>query len=573
MAESNKAPGMPWGWIVFLLVLIAAGVTTFLLLTRHRTANAAPIPDTSPPPGDSSDGYKPITPPIMTFFGPPQRLRHPTGDASEIFGTRMWVHDAGFVVVASDTKLYFYFTNTRGALQYDRTISVTDLLTAEEKTLFALYNVNPVIVSGCFAPSLEDLDQEYYLVLSVGHFIGDYRFGRVLVLMTYDGLRWRTDDFNRLEIPDALFSPFGDTTPEAGATLNPQRAVGQTIKIVVDKTSASGNANHHVYVNATNAIESQPGGSVLWFSIVDGAATFLAQINDSRLQAIYEASGRDDTTIRWPVTPLDYLQSFGAEFLIDSSDSDPDAAVLCVSNLSTEDGKYRDNSTGFWGGKRSAGGYVQVFYRNAENRWEMQNGKLARFVEPDSNAAYKEIGCTLAIVKQGGGIRSLFIGAKTETSFQIFSLPLRQLKSATPSAIPIFVALPAPDTKVTFPSIMPSSGISTGALTSVKMVSLGTKQWVLSVPMDTAAVATQTPLSIVTYDDKKQVFVIVQGIALNNAIGLPSTTTPSNIKSSYSFGQAVGMWESTTGRTDYLAVNDPFENQIWVYARTHSNAA
>jgi len=541
---------MPWGWIVLFMVLIGGGVATFLFLTGHHRSHFVPANDDTDPSVTPSVAPPLPVAPVVKVFGAPQRLTDPTDNTQEFFGSQVWVHDQGFLVVATDTHLHFYYTDTRGALQYDSTKSVTSLLTESEKSIFTNHQAAPIIVHGCFSPSLNLFGESFYLAVSIGHVINGYRFGRVVVLLTYTVTGW-TVAANRFTPPTFLFSPFEDTV------WTERKAIGQLIKMVVDQTQPDQiDGQIHVYLNATNVVASRPGGSVLWFTLSSGQPTFVSQIRDSRLQAIWDSSSKGSTFITAPFTTFDFLNSFGSTFDVVCSDSDPINAILAIANPGVEDSTYE--VSGFYGGGVAPGGYIQIFYRNDQNTWSMNAKNLARFVGT-KNYILSGLGSTLMLLPN----RELIMGVRNP-SVQLYSFALPLAKDLTDAAIDM-----STDTRllaVTFDNLKVDH--PTARFFSVRFLSVA-NQWMVSAFNVTDTSQTNVCAGLYLIDPKettKRSFLLQQGLVTTAAMGRPATDSPISEVLNVAFGQSIGTWVG--GRNVFVAVNDPFERQVWIYSQS-----
>jgi hypothetical protein len=515
--EEQKAlfQRMVWVWSLILLVFMALGATTFLVLTRHHHPSTIVEPSVTvsvSTSGGSGGGSDPPT--VITLFGVPQLLSSPE-DPDETFGERIWAHEDGFLAITSKQNLYLYLTNDKGSVEYDRSFAALDLLTSDEAAFFGV-DRPAVIVNGCFAPSI---GQYPYLFVTIGHELDGYRIGRLVVGLVYDGTVWSAHVAEGVPI---RFPTLPDPIQWTGGASG---AVGQVVKSVIDHTATEDQL--HVYINATNVSPDQPGGSVYWFSMdhdnLYPTITFLLQMTDDRLAKIYSVNPQNVTA---PTTTLQYLRSFGANFDV-SCDTNA-TAVLLISNPGVEDSTYSNSTQSAYFSTPSPNGYVQA-YQRVEALWSQV--KDARFTATDPG-----FGTSLVLLDPN---TALVTTRHLSTFYFITDLqpPVHQTTDLT-----------------NMQSVDPGD-----SLFSTQFVSLGS-EWVLSVG---APMLGQPCIAVFSwvYDPDK----VTTTLNLVQKFGL-SVFVPGGSKV-VGYGQTLATWLSPSGRVVFLAVNEPENKRVAVYFR------
>lgn len=510
---------MIWVWILIFSVLLAVGAACFLILTRHHRRFIV-IPDTSPTSQSTESGGSVIPPIVSTTFGAPQLLRNPTDTDTGTFGEQVWSHDLGYLAISYGGGLHFYETNEKGALEYSQSVEASALLTDAEQKKFSDRNQIPVIVAGCFSPNVGTVP---YFIVSVGHDFDGYRLGRVVLALAYDGDQWLHQPAIRFT-PD-LFDPL------IGTTWTAQKAIGQLIRVVVDRTGELGDDRIHVYFNATNVVESQPGGSVLWFSMdrdtIFPSTTSLGSIQDFRLQAIWSINA---VNITKPTTTVAFLRSFGANFVVDSSDLDETKAVLVISNPGVEDSTYTKGSgeAVSYASYPSKNGYTQVFKRDDNHSWESQTDQRYPGQDPGLVDGY---GTHMVLYSPA----SVWVAARES--------PMIWNQITFGSTNP--TVLQVPD--------LPVAAVGDSILTA-HWTPLAS-QWLLTVAMPTEG---KTCVGVFTWDGKT--------LTANQTLGLPTlapSTASAAQKHCIAYAQTPAVWSGR--RVIFAAINDPYLKQVAVF--------
>jgi len=353
-----------------LLVIITVAVVLSVVLLRDKKAN----PSTSVFNGPDVNGDVGGAP--ADQFGLPQIITNPLS-TDTAFGTRLFVHDAGYLCVVSKTAggeaLNFYQTDINGG----------SLSPQQRINLYEYLPSGYVVCDGMFAPIFNINDEVYYLFLSVGPASGgsipppdaaagttNYATNVLLIAMdttvgVTNSLVWQVTDINAdTDITSTLAASSGPSfnrtslkIPFPGATFlwdatKPWIGTfGDLVKVILDDTEQI--VKQSLYVRGSEFNPLLPGGNLYWFVLSGNGMTLSPQISlsfviqDARLFLLQQCQA-DPTCAAatttpegktpcpaFTKTPADYINGFASDFFVTTGQGKNN--VLVAANSTGED--------------------------------------------------------------------------------------------------------------------------------------------------------------------------------------------------------------------------------------------
>ncbi len=538
---------MWWVWLLVFVVFAAIGGTVYGVLTKRSTNSATSSNDGPVVPSVPSGGGG--IPSGNNPFGFPESIPKVTQIWASDNGHMAYVNDSGrlkFLFVRDDDTISSYPISLNGTVT--SSIDASAILNATELAFFG--STAPVFVEGCFTPTRGSSSSKQYFLLSVGKLESSrYRFARFVIVFQFDRnanqLQWNT--FTNQA--GYRLTPSWDVKADWGSPYS--GSFGNRIKACFDRTVVLSSNSVHVYVNATNRSVSNPGGSVVWFVLDNVLGTFqsVQEIRDGRLIEGYQ---RTPSNIVSPDGPRTYLNSFGYDFDVNVTDADSKLAVLAISNPGAEDNYTSGSgSSPIFAVGPAPNGYVQLFGRDNNDLWAIQS-KATRYVGAYSGANQTyNFGASVTLFSNS------LIGISDRSTTLNFTMLERA--STTDRLWPDYSTetspgVPKPETRTTISDLKPSEDLLN---MHAPRVIAADQDWVVSV---FATTGSQPALGVFTLTKSTS-------WAWTKKYILPTGAVNSNSAPDV-FADSTFCWLSNDRLTTYLLVNDPLNEQAWLYLKS-----
>lgn len=473
------------------------------------------------------------------------------------FGEFAFVHDKGFVAIAENLTLVMYQITGNVPTKIPD-IALPTIIDGDAA----------VLCYGCFMPSLNILDEVYYLVVAMGVSDGtfpNYRFARVLYIYSCpsNSTLWRRS--RTLEHPYFTRTPL--TLPYVGC-------FGNRVQGVLDDNDVQ-NVRQSLYVSATeweplSVDRPQPsqGGAVIWFVFFTNTdpPVIIPQliIQDAKLLTI---SQLPDTQPPFPAQDeIDYyMRGFGSVFYVQSGQRG--ANVLAIGNLTNQDTV--DWSCAVVENPNAPHGYVQVFTVGTtpdSPGWTQENHLCDVATDTGFN---QRIFVNRIVLDPGESTQNGFGGGIfVETNFLLVSLQgaLFTFNLSTGGKSPPIgakswghIGLEA-DGLVSDPTF-PGAPFNLNVLNVNSL--LGVSTYALDSGVNSIALYNTHSTNLPTVSPTSNLFTHFGPPLVK--IGQNESSGSSDI--SYTgFGQWQATWLSANGRTLFYLVNDPLGNRVLIYS-------
>lgn len=347
-------------WKIFLgvglsviVIIVVIAVTLVFTLGKDKVSVTPSYPPFNGPEDINGDPPK-----SGTTFAFPQIIPAPS-DIVYNFGTRMFVHEAGYICTSGTTfkdgvgftTLFFYTTDIKGNLKGPTSQINLDFLPDG-------YD----ICNGTFAPIYNVANEVYYLFVSVGPRVvsGDYNtnyYATNVLLYTLDtnpnaqnALTWVQGNINssltyitkwnkpgggtvtslKIPVADSDFK-YNPATPWYGT-------FGDKMQVVLDDNESV--VKQSLYISGSEYNAQLPGGNIYWFILSDNSTSPILHltfvIQDAKLLLLKQQTNAG--TISCPVPPKTsgtYINGFGSDFYVTSGNGKNN--VLLVANSTNED--------------------------------------------------------------------------------------------------------------------------------------------------------------------------------------------------------------------------------------------
>ncbi len=482
------------------------------------------------------------------------------------FGQFCFVHDKGIIAISDGdppTTLQMYQIGTT-IVSLDPIVLPQTLTTHE----------TAILCYGTFMPSLNTLDEFYYLIVTMGirsATYPTYRFGRELYLYAADTTRQPYSFRFSMILQHPYFTHSPSTLPYVGC-------FGNRLQGVLDDNDIQ-NVRQSLYISATeweplNPERPQPsrGGAVFWYIFFSNEfqpdMTLQFVMQDAKLNII---SKLDDTKAPSPLlADIDYyMNGFGSVFYVQSGQSVNN--FLAIANLTNQD--TLDFACDTIENRNAPHGYVQCFSLGTgrdQPEW-LQEFKVCNI---SSASGFNQQLYVNRFTPHPTDEPCIGFGAGLLIVQNFLIVAMSQTDTASHNGLLSFNLssghLPPPTNLHAWGSVnLSAKGFSSNALFPSPTFNrnlfllnglLGVLTYDTSVAVNTLGFF-NTPYSNIAQQTPDLFQVFGDPLELIGGTESHGSSTDSLI----GYGQWVGQWRSAGALVSYMVINDPLDNRVFVY--------